>query len=63
MAKLVYIEASPRKQRSYSIEVAKASLDAHAVQHPQDTIEKSGSMGRRVSFVLTALRADRGGGL
>lgn len=38
MANLLYIEASPRKQRSASIEVAKAFMDAYRRAHPADTI-------------------------
>lgn len=40
MARLLYIEASPRKQRSASIEVAQAFLDAYRTAHPEDTIIK-----------------------
>lgn len=40
MAKLLYIEASPRKERSASIEVSKAFLDTYAATHPADQIEK-----------------------
>lgn len=40
MAKLLYIEASPRKERSASIEVSKVFLDAYAKSHPNDQIEK-----------------------
>ena len=39
MATLLYIESSPRKQRSASIEVAKAFLEAYAREHPSDRIE------------------------
>lgn len=39
MAKLLYVEASPRKQRSASIEVARAFLDAYRAGHPGDTVE------------------------
>ncbi len=39
MARLLYIEASPRKTRSYSIRVAKAFLDAYAAAHPADMID------------------------
>lgn len=39
MAKLLYIEASPRKERSASIEVAKIFLDAYKGAHPGDEIE------------------------
>ncbi|HEY4298885.1 MAG TPA: NAD(P)H-dependent oxidoreductase [Paraburkholderia sp.] len=39
MAKLLYIECSPRKQRSASIEVCNAFLDAYRTAHPSDTIE------------------------
>lgn len=40
MARLLYIEASPRKQRSASIEVAEAFLAAYRAAHPADQIEK-----------------------
>lgn len=39
MAKLLYIEASPRKKRSASIEVAKEYLATYQAAHPEDTIE------------------------
>jgi len=39
MAKLLYIEASPRKARSYSIQAATAFLDAYKAAHPGDTVE------------------------
>lgn len=39
MAKLLYIEASPRKQRSHSIAVAQAFLQAYRPAHPEDTVE------------------------
>lgn len=38
MAKLLYIEASPRKQRSSSIAVATTFLDAYKKDHPNDDI-------------------------
>lgn len=38
MAKLLYIESSPRKSRSKSIHVAKAFLEAYASSHPEDQI-------------------------
>lgn len=38
MANLLYVEASPRKQRSASIEVAKAFLDAYRQSHPGHTV-------------------------
>ena len=40
MAKLIYIESSPRKSRSHSIKASKAFLDSYAKEHPNDTIEK-----------------------
>ena len=40
MATLLYIEASPRKQRSHSIEVARAFLDAYQTAHPGDRIDR-----------------------
>lgn len=39
MAHLLYIEASPRKDRSASIEVAHAFLESYRAVHPEDTIE------------------------
>ncbi|MEW6306308.1 MAG: NAD(P)H-dependent oxidoreductase [Verrucomicrobiota bacterium] len=39
MAKLLYIESSPRKERAASIEVARHFLDAYRKLHPNDTIE------------------------
>ena len=39
MAKLLYIESSPRKQRSASIEIARAFLDAYRTAHPADTVQ------------------------
>ncbi len=38
MAHLLYIESSPRKQRSASIAVSKTFLDAYRKAHPQDKI-------------------------
>lgn len=39
MANLLYVESSPRKQRSASIEVARAFLDAYRASHSDHTIE------------------------
>jgi FMN-dependent NADH-azoreductase len=39
MAKLLHIESSPRKDRSASIEAARAFLDAYRAAHPRDEIE------------------------
>ena len=39
MGRLLYVEASPRKQRSASIAVCRAFLDAYRVAHPGDTVE------------------------
>lgn len=39
MAKLLYIESSPRKSRSKSIEVATAFLEAYKATNPDDTVE------------------------
>src|SRR6266516_66623 len=39
MARLLYIESSPRKQRSASIEVARHFLEAYRAQHPHDLVE------------------------
>ncbi len=40
MAKLLYIESSPRKERSHSIKVANAFLDAYAQARPADSIDR-----------------------
>ena len=40
MAKLLYVEVSPRKERSHSIKVANAFLEAYASAHPDDTIDR-----------------------
>ena len=40
MATLLYIEASPRKQRSHSIKVAEAFLVAYQQTHPSDRIDR-----------------------
>ena len=40
MARLLYVEASPRKERSHSIAVAKAFLDAYRAANPGDTVEE-----------------------
>lgn len=39
MARLLYIEASPRKDRSASIEVAQAFLSGYREAHPSDEVE------------------------
>jgi FMN-dependent NADH-azoreductase len=39
MARLLYIEASPRKERSASIEVAKIFVDEYKRTHPEDVVE------------------------
>ena len=39
MARLLYVEGSPRKERSVSIQAAKAFLDAYKATHPNDTID------------------------
>lgn len=39
MAKLLYIESSPRKQRSGSIAVSRHFLDAYRASRPADTVE------------------------
>ena len=39
MAKLLYIESSPRKDRSESIAVAKEFLEVYRQSHPDDEIE------------------------
>lgn len=40
MSKLLYIESSPRKDRSSSIKITKAFLDAYQKAHPQDEVDK-----------------------
>jgi FMN-dependent NADH-azoreductase len=40
MARLLYVEASPRKDRSASIEVSRAFLEAYRASNPEDEIEK-----------------------
>ena len=40
MSRLLYIEASPLKNRSHTIAVSQAFLDAYRVAHPQDEIER-----------------------
>jgi len=39
MARLLYIEASPRKERSASINIAKTFIDEYRKHHPNDTVE------------------------
>ena len=39
MAKLLYVESSPRKERSYSIAVAREFLKSYEGAHPHDNIE------------------------
>jgi len=39
MAKLLYLECSPRKERSHSIAVAQAFLEQYTATHPSDQIE------------------------
>jgi FMN-dependent NADH-azoreductase len=38
MSRLLYVESSPRKSRSSSIEVARVFLDAYSKSHPHDEI-------------------------
>jgi len=40
MSKLLYIESSPRKDRSSSIKITKAFLEAYQKAHPQDEVDK-----------------------
>ncbi|MDF1593997.1 MAG: NAD(P)H-dependent oxidoreductase [Desulfobacterales bacterium] len=40
MSKLIYIESSPRKERSSSIKITNAFLDAYKKTHPQDEVDK-----------------------
>jgi len=39
MARLLYIEASPRKERSASIEIARTFIDEYKRTHPDDVVE------------------------
>ncbi len=39
MAKLLYIESSPRKDRSYSIQVAREFLSVYRQSHPGDAVD------------------------
>ena len=39
MARLLYVEASPRKERSASIEVAKAFVEGYRATHPGDEVD------------------------
>ena len=39
MARLLYIEASPMDDLSFSSQVAKSFLEAYQVSHPQDTVD------------------------
>jgi FMN-dependent NADH-azoreductase len=39
MAKLLYIQASPREKRSSSIQVADAFIEAYKAKHPEDKVE------------------------
>lgn len=39
MAKLLYVEASPRKDRSKSIKVAQAFIDKYKAAHPSDQVQ------------------------
>ena len=38
MARLLYIESSPRKERSKSIEVSKAFIESYKAEHPSDEV-------------------------
>ena len=39
MSQLLHVEASPRKERSSSLCVARAFLDAYRETHPSDRVE------------------------
>ena len=39
MARLLYIEASPRKKRSASIEAARTFISEYERTHPEDVVE------------------------
>jgi FMN-dependent NADH-azoreductase len=39
MAKVLYVQASPRAERSKSIQVADAFVKAYAAKHPSDKVE------------------------
>lgn len=45
MAKLLYVEASPRKERSASIAVAKAFVEEYRKTHPGDEIGTHSAAG------------------
>ncbi len=47
MARLLYIEASPAKSTSHSIDVAKVFLQAYQEMHPQDELQVDRSLGSR----------------
>lgn len=40
MARLIYVEASPREERSHSIAVAHAFLDAYRAARPADSVDR-----------------------
>lgn len=48
MSRLLYIEASPRKKRSSSIQVAHTYLDAYKHSHPDDEIETLDLWGKEI---------------
>lgn len=39
MAKILYIQASPRKERSKSTQIAEVFLESYSQSHPSDTVE------------------------
>lgn len=48
MARVLYIQASPRAQRSKSIQVADAFMDAYKAAHPGDTVEVLNLFGQKL---------------
>lgn len=58
MAKIIYVQGSPRVDRSYSDRVAQAFVDAYRAAHPADTVVKLDVFGMNLpafdGFVLGA---------
>jgi len=58
MSKLLYIEASPREERSYSKAVAEAFIEAYTKNHPKDKVKRINLFKMRLpSFDGEALNA------
>ena len=51
MAKLLYIQASPRGERSKSMQVADAFIKAYRQSHPSDTVETLNIFGIRADYM------------